>query len=69
MKKAHEQIDAEENRKSSQNEACDCEDCQNNPMRACHHDCDLDEMCAGCKENREAAEDREFDEKCAMGCI
>lgn len=49
-------------------ETCDCDDCLNTD-EPCHMDCDVDNLCQGCYESIEAAKDREFDEKCALGYI
>lgn len=41
---------------------CDCSCCLNDQ---CNDDCECD--CKECRDSREAAKDREHDEKCALG--
>ena len=53
-----------ENKESS--DACDCPDCAGSET-PCQGDCASDALCQGCAEANEAAKDREFDEKCALG--
>lgn len=45
--------------------ACDCFDCTDDSH--CHLDCDLDEMCEGCANRHSAAEDDDFEARCAQG--
>lgn len=45
---------------------CDCVDCLKSDS-PCYLDCDVGEMCLGCREAFEEAKDRLHDEMCGLG--
>jgi len=51
---------------STEQALCDCDTCLESDT-PCSQDCDSDNLCEGCFENKEAEKDRTFDEACALG--
>jgi hypothetical protein len=49
-------------------EFCDCETCVESD-KPCAMDCEADELCDGCREAKDAAEDVRFAIGCAVGCF